>query len=128
MDHPEYRKLRFDLDHTVPFQWNPEHPIFGLWGNAVSFLAVGWEKYILCAVRDVLDDIDDPDVHQEAKIFIAQEAQHAAAPSPGGHCVRHRLRFRGIAEPSSCMPVRIWSAPQDSGPLHCRSTSPPNTE
>ena len=87
MDHPEYRKLRFDLDHTVPFQWNPEHPIFGLWGNAVSFLAVGWEKYILSAVRDVLDDIDDPDVHQEAKIFIAQEAQHAAA---------HRLHLRGL--------------------------------
>ena len=87
MDHPEYRKLRFDLDHTVPFQWNPEHPIFGLWGNAVSFLAVGWEKYILSAVRDVLEDIDDPDVQQEAKIFIAQEAQHAAA---------HRLHLRGL--------------------------------
>ncbi|ORV10957.1 metal-dependent hydrolase [Mycobacterium celatum] len=87
MKHPEFRKLRFDLDDTVPFQWNPSNPISGLWGNAISFLAVGWEKYILTATRDAMDLIDDTEVAEEARIFVAQEAQHAAA---------HRGHIRGL--------------------------------
>lgn len=41
------RKLRFAFaDHDVPFLWNEANPAFSSMANAVSFLAIGFEKMI----------------------------------------------------------------------------------
>ncbi len=74
-----FRKMRFDLDSSVPFQWNQANPASGVLSNAISFIAVGFERYIVLAVKDALTLMTDSQLREEAEIFIAQEAQHSAA-------------------------------------------------
>ena len=76
----KFRKMRFDIDETVPFQWHPDNPAAGLMANAISFIAVGFERYIVLAVKDALKSrITDPELREEAEVFLAQESQHSAA-------------------------------------------------
>ena len=75
-----FRKMRFDIDQTVPFQWYPDNPAAGVLANAISFIAVGFERYIVLAVKDALTSrITDPELREEAEVFLAQESQHSAA-------------------------------------------------
>ena len=74
-----FRRMRFDVDSSVPFQWNATNPASGVLSNAISFIAVGFERYIVLAVKDALKTIIDPALREEAEIFVAQEAQHSAA-------------------------------------------------
>lgn len=55
--------------------------------NMISFIAVGFERYIVLAAREALDDITDVDLRAEATVFLAQEAQHSAA---------HRRHVNGL--------------------------------
>ncbi len=75
----QVRRIPFEFDETVPFQWHPTNPEFGLMMNAVSFLVIGFERYIVAAVRDALPLIDDEHVTEEADAFMRQEAVHARA-------------------------------------------------
>jgi len=76
----KFRKMRFDIDETVPFQWHPANPAAGLMANIISFAAVGFERYIVLAVKEALKSgISDPAVRAEAEVFLAQESQHSAA-------------------------------------------------
>ena len=75
----QVRRIPFEFDETVPFQWHPTNPEFGLMMNAVSFLVIGFERYIVAAVRDALPLIDDEHVAEEADAFMRQEAVHAHA-------------------------------------------------
>jgi predicted metal-dependent hydrolase len=90
------RRPPFQVDASVPFQWQPANPSFGLFGNTFTFLAVAFERYILAATRDAMTRITDPTVAAEADAFLRQEAQHARA---------HRLhanamiaQYPGLAE------------------------------
>jgi predicted metal-dependent hydrolase len=75
-----FRKMRFDIDQTVPFQWHPDNPAAGVLANAISFIAVGFERYIVLAVKEALKShITDPELRAEAEVFLAQESQHSAA-------------------------------------------------
>lgn len=73
------RKLPFEFDDTVPFQWHPDNPEFGVNMVATGLLVVGFEKYIVGAVRRAMPLIDDPDAAAEADAFLRQEAIHARA-------------------------------------------------
>ena len=74
------RKIRWEFDVTVPFMWQPNNPIFGLFCNAFTFIAVPFERYIVSAVRKAQDKLnEDPEVASEAEAFLRQEAQHASA-------------------------------------------------
>jgi predicted metal-dependent hydrolase len=73
------RKLTFDFTGDVPFQWQPDNPRLATSVNAASFFAVGFERYVVKAMRDAMPLIKDPDVFQEAKSFLGQEAQHGIA-------------------------------------------------
>lgn len=73
------RRLPFQFDETVPFQWNPSNPEFALVANAIGVIAVAFEKYIVTVVRQVLPELRDPEVAAEAEAFLRQEAQHARA-------------------------------------------------
>jgi predicted metal-dependent hydrolase len=76
---PEVRRPPFDIDETVPFQWQPANPAFGLFGNAFTFIAIAFERYVVAVTREAMGRITDPDVLAEADVFLRQEAQHARA-------------------------------------------------
>lgn len=73
------RRVRFDFAEPVPFVWNPENPAFSMTGNLLTFIAIGFERFIVAAVREAIPLIDDPDVVAEAEAFLRQEAQHSSA-------------------------------------------------
>src|SRR5262245_16626835 len=90
------RRPAFRIDASVPFQWQPANPGFGLFGNTFTFLAIAFERYIVAATRQAMPRITDPAVAEEAEAFLRQEAQHARV---------HRLhanamiaQFPGLAE------------------------------
>lgn len=75
----EVRRIAWDFDEPVPFAWHPTNPEFGLTMNAVSLFIIGFEKYIVDAVRAAQPRITDPAVAAEADAFLRQEAVHARA-------------------------------------------------
>lgn len=76
--HP--RKMDFHFDEApVPFLWNPENPGFSSMMNAVSFLAVGFEKMIVKLILQLRKEFPDPEVAAEATAFMQQEGHHSTA-------------------------------------------------
>src|SRR5262245_34428847 len=73
------RRPPIPIDASVPFQWQPANPRFGLFGNTFTFLAIAFERYIVSATRQAMPRITDPAVAEEADAFLRQEAQHARA-------------------------------------------------
>lgn len=71
------RKIDFSFDETIPFQWLPSHPKFGLMANAISIIAIAFEKFIVTSTRRAIPLIKDPAAAEEAEAFLRQEAQHA---------------------------------------------------
>ena len=82
------RKMRFAFaDHRVPFLWNEANPAFSSMANAVSFLAIAFEKMIGHMITEAMPFITDPEVAEEAQAFVRQEGQHAMA---------HRQHAKGL--------------------------------
>ncbi len=82
------RKMNFAFeDHEVPFLWNPRNPAFSSMANAVSFLAIGFEKMIVNMILQAKPIITDPGVAEEAEAFMRQEGQHSTA---------HRQHVKGL--------------------------------
>ncbi|TSE00090.1 metal-dependent hydrolase [Skermania sp. ID1734] len=82
------RKMNFAFaDYDVPFLWNEENPAFSSMANAVSFLAIGFEKMIVKMILQTKPLITDPEVAEEADAFMRQEGQHSAA---------HRQHVKGL--------------------------------
>lgn len=82
------RKMRFAFaDHRVPYLWNEANPAFSSMANAVSFLAIAFEKMIGHMITEAMPFITDPAVAEEAQAFVRQEGQHAMA---------HRQHAKGL--------------------------------
>ena len=82
------RKMRFGFaDHDVPFVWNPENPAFSAMANAVSFLAIAFEKMIVNTIAEARPLLAGSDAAEEANAFVRQEGQHSAA---------HQQHARGL--------------------------------
>jgi predicted metal-dependent hydrolase len=82
------RKLRFAFaQDPVPFLWNDANPAFSSMANAVSFLAIGFEKMIGSMIPEAVSHIADPAVAEEADAFGRQEGQHSMA---------HRQHAKGL--------------------------------
>ncbi len=76
----QVRKMRFGFqDDDVPFLWNESNPAFACAANALSFLAIGFEKMIGATIAEAIPLIADPDVVEEAQTFSRQESQHRLA-------------------------------------------------
>jgi predicted metal-dependent hydrolase len=73
------RKMPFEFDEPVAFNWQPSNPQFSVFCNAFTFVAVPFEKYIIKVVRAAQDRLTDPEVAAEADAFLRQEAQHSNA-------------------------------------------------
>jgi len=96
MTEVKFREMRFDLDATVPFQWNTDNPVSGIVSNAISFMAVGFERYIVLVVKDAMKGVTDPAVREEADAFLKQEAQHSAAHAK--HVKALVAQYPGLAD------------------------------
>jgi predicted metal-dependent hydrolase len=73
------RAVQFDFDgDDIPFVWNPQNPAFSVQLNSISLIAISFERFIVAAVTEALERIDDPAVRAEAQSFLDQEAQHAS--------------------------------------------------
>ena len=84
----QVRKMRFAFaDHDVPFVWNETNPAFSAMANAVSFLAIAFEKMIVSTMAEAKPLLTDPVIAEEADAFVRQEAQHSMA---------HRQHARGL--------------------------------
>ena len=84
----EVRKMRFAFaDYDVPFLWNETNPAFSAMANAVSFLAIAFEKMIVSTMAEAKPLLTDPVIAEEADAFVRQEAQHSMA---------HRQHARGL--------------------------------
>ncbi|OBY32918.1 metal-dependent hydrolase [Mycolicibacter kumamotonensis] len=91
------RKLRFAFaDHPVPFLWNETNPAFSSMANAVSFLAIGFEKMIVSMIAEAMPLITDPAVAEEADAFVRQEGQHSMAHR--GHARALIKAYPGLKE------------------------------
>lgn len=78
MSNLEVRKIPFDFE-GVPFVWNPEQPRFAILMNQVSFLVIGFERYICKATLEAESRITDAEIANEALLFRQQEAVHSVA-------------------------------------------------
>lgn len=85
----QVRSIPFDFSGGIPFQWQPRNPEFAITCNAVSVLAIAFEKYVVASLRQAMPLITDEDVAREADAFLRQEAQHARV---------HRAHLRALAE------------------------------
>lgn len=84
----QLRKMRFAFaDYPVPFCWNESNPAFSSMANAVSFLAIAFEKMIGAMIPEALPLITDPAAREEAEAFVRQEGQHSMA---------HRQHAKGL--------------------------------
>lgn len=84
----QVRKMRFGFaDDDVPFLWNPDNPAFSGMANAVSFLAIAFEKMIGSMIPEAMPLITDPAIAEEAQAFVRQEGQHSMA---------HRQHAKGL--------------------------------
>ncbi|NLU84798.1 metal-dependent hydrolase [Rhodococcus sp. HNM0569] len=84
--HP--RKMDFGFeDADVPFLWNPDNPAWSSMSNAVSFLAIGFEKMIVKAIMQAKPQLAASGVADEAMAFMRQEGHHSTA---------HRQHVKGL--------------------------------
>jgi predicted metal-dependent hydrolase len=91
------RKMRFAFaDHDVPFRWNEANPAFSSMANAVSFLAIGFEKMIVTMIKEAMPLITDPAIAAEADAFVRQEGQHSHAHRQ--HAKALVKRYPGLQE------------------------------
>ena len=93
------RKLPWSFGADTPFQWNPANPAFGLGMNTLSFIGPPFERYIVLAVREAMNRIEDPEVRSEAEAFLQQEGLHARAHRT--HVAALIAQFPGLAEISA---------------------------
>jgi predicted metal-dependent hydrolase len=111
----EIRKVRFDFDGDIPFIWNPRNPTFSVFTNAVSFIAIVFEKLIVAATREAMPLITDAEAKSEADAFLRQEAQHANAHRQ--HVRALARRYPGLedtlAEATRCFDRLTETAPLD---------------
>jgi predicted metal-dependent hydrolase len=89
------RRLPFDFE-GVRFLWNPSNPGFSMWGNSISFGAIGFEAWLVRVMRQVIPQIRDEAMREEAEQFTEQEAVHAAAHNK--HVKALIERYPGLAE------------------------------
>jgi predicted metal-dependent hydrolase len=71
------RRIEFQFDDNIAFQWNPGNPYWGNFVNYATFIAPSFERYFIKATRRAIPLIKDPAIKADAQLFCAQEAQHS---------------------------------------------------
>ena len=73
------RKIPFDFDSGIPPVWHPAQREWSHMVNGASLAMPYLEPFLNRTLREALDHIDDPDLVQDVKGFMGQEAQHFQA-------------------------------------------------
>lgn len=84
----QVRQIPFNFD-GVDFLWNPGNPAFSTLTNCGSFFVLGLERYLVRVMKDAEGGITDPEVREEARLFMQQEAVHSKA---------HRRHVRALID------------------------------
>ncbi|MBK8675988.1 MAG: metal-dependent hydrolase [Cellvibrionales bacterium] len=71
------RNIDFQFPDDTPWNWNPGNPGWGNAGLFFCFVAPGFERYFIKAIRQAIPRIKNPAVAEEADLFCKQEGQHA---------------------------------------------------
>ena len=71
------RNIDFQFPDDMPWNWNPGNPGWGNAGLFFCFVAPGFERYFIKAIRQAIPRITNPAVAEEADLFCKQEGQHA---------------------------------------------------
>ena len=106
MTNLQVRKMRFAFaDYDVPFLWNEENPAFSSMANAVSFLAIGFEKMIVNMIREITPRITDPEVIERRfpvrlLEFSIRHDSGGAGRKRGGDGICRELEFLAPVEVS----------------------------
>ncbi|HET7796978.1 MAG TPA: metal-dependent hydrolase [Nevskia sp.] len=69
-------EVDFDLDGDIPRHWFGGDAFKSRFFDAMSTLFPEGEKFFITCVRDYRDQITDPELQQQVKDFMRQEAQH----------------------------------------------------
>ncbi len=75
----QVRRMDFNFSDDVPEHWFDDDPILTLFYTAFSAGLPEGEKAFIRSVRNYQDQIADPNLREEVKAFIGQEAQHSKA-------------------------------------------------
>ena len=78
MSQLQVRQIPFSFD-GVEFMWNPSNPTFSILANCGSFFVIGLERYLVRIMKDADGEITDPEVREESRLFVQQEAVHSKA-------------------------------------------------
>ena len=70
------RKIPFQFEDDAPAVWNPSMPEWSHMVNGASLAMPYLEPFLIKNVREALPLIRDPELLEEARAFIGQEAQH----------------------------------------------------
>ncbi|MAA67040.1 MAG: metal-dependent hydrolase [Alteromonadaceae bacterium] len=78
-DHVEIKAQRmgFEFNEQVPHYWLDNNYLLSHMMNALSVLFPQGEQFFVDAVRAYRDDITDPELKEEMRGFIGQEAMHS---------------------------------------------------
>lgn len=72
----EVRKIPFAFDDNIPPIWNPAMPEWSHMANGASLAMPYLEPFLIKNIREALPLITDPELLEDARAFIGQEAQH----------------------------------------------------
>jgi uncharacterized protein len=85
-------KLDFGLDGDIPKYWFGQDAFKTRFFDAMSSVFPEGERFFIACVRDFRDQVTDPQLQQEIKDFIRQEAQHTMVHN----LFNQRLKAQGI--------------------------------
>ncbi|MDX1693198.1 MAG: metal-dependent hydrolase [Ketobacteraceae bacterium] len=71
------RNLSISFPETIPRHWLGGNPVATHWFNALSTVLPVGEDFFIYALREARKDIEDAELRQMIKSFIAQEAFHS---------------------------------------------------
>lgn len=85
-------KLDFDLEGDIPRYWFGGDPFKSRFFDAMSTIFPEGERYFIACVRDYRDQVTEPQLKEDIKSFIRQEAQHGMVHTQ----YNNRLKAQGI--------------------------------
>jgi len=85
-------RLDFDLEGDIPQYWLDNHAFKSRYFDAMSTIFPEGERFFIACVRDYRDQVTDPELQQQVKDFIRQEAQHGMVHTQ----YNNRLKAQGI--------------------------------